>query len=721
MTGDLPTSSAVQNDANTPRDAVDTPAARVDWLRETLEHHNYQYYVLDAPSIPDADYDALFRELQALEAEHPELRSPESPTQRVGGAALSAFAQVTHRVPMLSLGNAFEDNDVIAFDRRCAEGLGKLAKGKARQDAKAERTVEPVIGDLFASDTPADSDMQYAAELKFDGLAVSLRYENGALVQAATRGDGTTGEDVTANVRTIRRLPLRLHGAAPAVLEVRGEVFMLRADFDALNARQREADEKTFVNPRNAAAGSLRQLDPKITAKRPLSFFAYGLGELEGAERPDSHAAMLDWFASLGLPVCAERRVVHGAQGLLDFYREIGARRDALPYDIDGVVYKVNAFAEQDILGFVSRAPRFAIAHKFPAQEMTTTLLDIEVQVGRTGAITPVARLEPVFVGGVTVTNATLHNEAEIARKDVRIGDTVIVRRAGDVIPEIVGVVAERRPADARVFTMPAACPVCGSHIERPEDEAIARCTGGLFCAAQRKQALWHFASRRAMDIDGLGDKIVEQLVDQHIVRTPADLYKLGIAKLAALDRMAEKSASNLVAAIDASRNTTLARFIYALGIRHVGEATAKDLARYFGNLDALLAASEAELLQVPDVGPVVAQSIANFLRESHNVEVIEQLRAAGVHWDEHEVTHGPQPLAGKTIVLTGTLPTLSRDIAKEMLEAAGAKVAGSVSKKTDYVVAGAEAGSKLAKAEELGIPILDEDGMRTLLEGGTA
>ena len=713
MTGDpLPSAPAEQPEAG-------NPAARVDWLRQTLEHHNYQYYVLDAPSIPDAEYDALFRELQALEAEHPELQSPESPTQRVGGAALSVFSQVTHRIPMLSLNNAFDAEDVVAFDRRCAEGLGKLAKGKAARDAQAASPMDDLFAEPSTSAASSESSgVEYAAELKFDGLAISLRYEQGRLVQAATRGDGTTGEDVTANVRTIRSLPLKLHGKAPAVLEVRGEVFMLHKDFEALNARQRDAGEKTFVNPRNAAAGSLRQLDPKITAKRPLSFFSYGIGELEGAARPASHAAMLDWFATLGLPVCAERQVVQGATGLLAFYEDIGARRASLPYDIDGVVYKVNAFTEQETLGFVSRAPRFAIAHKFPAQEMTTTLLDIEVQVGRTGAITPVARLEPVFVGGVTVTNATLHNEDEIARKDVRIGDTVIVRRAGDVIPEIVGVVAERRPADARTFVMPTTCPVCGSHIERPEDEAIARCTGGLFCGAQRKQALWHFASRRAMDIDGMGDKIVEQLVDQQIVRTPADLYKLGVAKLAALDRMADKSASNLVAAIDKSRATTLARFIYALGIRHVGEATAKDLARHFGNLDALLAAREAELLQVRDVGPVVAQSIANFLAEPHNVEVIEQLRAAGVHWDEQEAALGPQPLAGKTIVLTGTLPTLARDAAKEMLEAAGAKVAGSVSKKTDYVVAGAEAGSKLAKAEELGIPVVDEEGMLRMLQG---
>ncbi len=675
-------------------------AERASWLRDELDRHNYQYYVLDAPSIPDAEYDALFGELQALETAHPDLLTPDSPTQRVGGAPLSAFDSVRHRVPMLSLNNGFEDEDVAGFDRRCAQGLGRTVPADG-------------AADLFS----AAEAVEYACELKFDGLAMSLRYEDGRLVQAATRGDGETGEDVTANVRTIKAIPLRLRGQAPAVLEVRGEVFMYRRDFDKLNARQADAGEKTFVNPRNAAAGSLRQLDPRITARRPLSFFAYGLGELQGADRPVSHSVMLDGFAALGLPVCNERAVVKGAQGLLDFYRDVGAKRDALPYDIDGVVYKVNVLAEQEQLGFVSRAPRFALAHKFPAQEMTTVVEDIEVQVGRTGAITPVARLAPVFVGGVTVTNATLHNEDEVRRKDVHIGDTVIVRRAGDVIPEVVAVVPERRPLDARAFVMPTECPVCGSHIEKLEDEAIARCTGGLICAAQRKQALLHFAQRRALDIEGLGDKVVEQLVDQSIVRTPADLFKLGVAKLAALDRMADKSAGNLVAAIEAARETTFARFIFSLGIRHVGEATAKDLARHFGKLDALMAADEAALLEVNDVGPVVAQSIAHFFAEPHNVEVIEQLRAAGVHWPESEpVAKAPAPLAGKTFVLTGTLPTLSREAAKEMLEAAGAKVAGSVSKKTDYVVAGAEAGSKLDKAEALGVPVLDEAGMLALL-----
>ncbi len=697
MTG---TRTGAQAQASAP--AAASPAARADWLRETLERYNYEYYVLDAPTVPDADYDALFRELQQIETEHPELLHPDSPTQRVGGAPLAAFATVRHAIPMLSLNNGFEDEDVLAFDRRCAQGLGLEPAGAG----------EP---DLFS----AAAAVEYACELKFDGLAMSLRYENGQLVQAATRGDGESGEDVTANVRTIKSIPLRLRGQAPAVLEVRGEVLMFRADFDRLNARQAEAGEKTFVNPRNAAAGSLRQLDPRITARRPLSFFAYGIGELQGAQRPDTHSQMLDGFAALGLPVCQERAVVRGAQGLLDFYRGVGARRDQLPYDIDGVVYKVNALAEQERLGFVSRAPRFALAHKFPAQEMTTVVEDIEVQVGRTGAITPVARLAPVFVGGVTVTNATLHNEDEVRRKDVHVGDTVIVRRAGDVIPEVVGVVLERRPADARAFVMPTACPVCGSHIERLEGEAIARCTGGLICAAQRKQALLHFAQRRAMDIEGLGDKVVEQLVDQGIVRTPADLFKLGVAKLAALERMADKSAANLVAAIEGARATTLNRFIFSLGIRHVGEATAKDLARHFGKLDGLMAADETALLEVNDVGPVVAQSIVNFFAEAHNVEVIEQLRAAGVHWPESEPqARAPAPLAGKTFVLTGTLPTLSREEAKERLEAAGAKVAGSVSKKTDYVVAGAEAGSKLEKAQALGVAVLDEDGMLALLAG---
>lgn len=681
------------------RAGITSPAEQAARLRAELEQHNYAYYVLDAPTVPDAEYDRLYAALVQIETEHPELVTPDSPTQRVGGQPATGFATVTHKVPMLSLNNGFADEDVVAFDRRVSEALYE-------RDGDAN--------DLFGQA------VEYACELKFDGLAVALRYEDGLLVKAATRGDGTTGEDVTANIKTVRSIPLRLRTPTPpAVLEARGEVLMFRRDFEKMNERQREAGEKEFANPRNAAAGSLRQLDSRVTARRPLSFFSYGIGELLGADMPPTHDALLRWYLELGLPVCDRRAVVHGASGLLAFYREVGQARASLPYDIDGVVYKVNRLDEQQRLGFVSRAPRFALAHKFPAQEALTTLLDIEVQVGRTGAITPVARLAPVFVGGVTVTNATLHNEDEVRRKDLLIGDTVIVRRAGDVIPEVVGAVLERRPADARAFVMPSACPVCGSAIERLPDEAIARCTGGLICAAQRKQALWHFAQRRALDIDGLGEKLIDQLVDQHLIRTPADLFKLGLAKLAALDRMADKSASNLLAALEQAKHTTLARFIYALGIRHVGEATAKDLARHFGMLDRLMAASEAELLEVNDVGPVVAQSIANFFAEPHNVEVIEQLRAAGVSWAESEPQRAAavSPLAGKTFVLTGTLPTLSREQAKERLEAAGAKVAGSVSKKTDYVVAGAEAGSKLAKAEELGVPVLDEDGMLALLD----
>ncbi|VVE71057.1 DNA ligase (NAD(+)) LigA [Pandoraea anapnoica] len=697
--------------ANAPTPADATAAAqRAAELRAELARHNRAYYEDDAPLIPDAEYDRLFGELVALENAHPELQRADSPTQRVGGKPVDGFAPVVHRVPMLSLNNGFADEDVEAFDRRVSDGLRPDAAGAAGAGNASS-------GDLFGAP------VEYAAELKFDGLAIALRYEQGVLVQAATRGDGTTGEDVTANIRTIKKIPLKLKtDDPPEVLEVRGEVLMFRADFDKLNVAQEAAGEKVFVNPRNAAAGSLRQLDSKITAKRPLSFFAYGVGELVGVPMPETHSALLDWYVTLGIPVNDKREVVQGAQGLLKFYREVGEARASLPYDIDGVVYKVNRRDEQDRLGFVSRAPRFALAHKFPAQEALTTLLDIEVQVGRTGAITPVARLAPVFVGGATVTNATLHNEDEIRRKDVMIGDTVIVRRAGDVIPEVVGSVLDRRPDDARAFVMPTECPVCGSAIEKLPDEAIARCTGGLICAAQRKQALLHFAQRRALDIEGLGDKLVEQLVDQQIIRTPADLFKLGVAKLAALDRMADKSASNLVAALETARHTTLARFIFALGIRHVGEATAKDLARHFGKLDNLIAVCKrdsdlTELLAVPDVGPIVAESINNFFCEDHNVEVIEQLRAAGVTWPESEpAAVAPLPLAGKTFVLTGTLPTLSRDEAKAMLEAQGAKVAGSVSAKTDYVVAGAEAGSKLAKAEALGVPVLDEDAMRAML-----
>ncbi len=663
--------------------------ARSAWLRNELNRHAHAYYVLDNPSIPDAEYDQLFRELQQLEAAHPELVTPDSPTQRVGGAPLPEFAQVRHDVPMLSINNGFSEEDIRAFDRRVREGLAEL------------------------------HDVDYACELKFDGLAINLRYVDGLLVQAATRGDGSTGEDVTANIRTVRSIPLRLHTVRPpAVLDVRGEVLMFKADFARLNQRQRDADQKEFANPRNAAAGSLRQLDPRVTAQRSLRFFAYGIGHLDGAELPDTHAGLLDWYRTLGIPVCAERAVVRGAAGLLAFFADIGARRPALPYDIDGVVYKLNRVAQQRTLGFVSRAPRFALAHKFPAEEATTTVLGIDVQVGRTGAVTPVARLAPVSVGGVTVTNATLHNEDEVRRKDIRIGDSVIVRRAGDVIPEVVANVPERRPADAREFLMPTACPVCGSTIVRPEEEAVARCSGGwIKCAAQRKGGLLHFVSRRAMDIEGLGEQLVEQLVERGLVTTPADFYRLGLTALAELDRMAQKSAQNVLDALDKSKSTTLARFIYALGIRHVGESTAKSLARHFGQLDALLQANEAQILEVDDIGPVVAKSILDFLSDPLNRELIEQLRAAGIHWDEHVVERRALHLAGKTFVLTGTLPTLRRDEAQAMIEAAGGKVAGSVSKKTSYVVAGEEAGSKLAKAEELGVPVIDEAALMKLLE----
>ena len=672
-----------------------SPAVRAAALRAEIARHDHAYYVLDAPTIPDAEYDRLFQELQAIEAAHPELRTADSPTQRVGGKPLAQFAAVRHRIPMLSIRTETdtEASGAFVFDSRVRSAL-------KRNDE--------------------DPPIEYAAELKFDGLAISLRYEDGVLVQAATRGDGETGEDVTANVRTVKAIPLRLRGEAPPVLEIRGEVYMRRDDFERLNTRQADAGDKTFVNPRNAAAGSIRQLDPSIAARRPLSFFAYGLGDTGEWTPPATHAEVLDVIAAFGLPVCEHRAVVQGAQGLADFHARMGALRDTLPFDIDGVVYKVNSRALQQQLGFVTREPRWAVAHKYPAQEAVTLLRDIEVQVGRTGALTPVARLEPVFVGGVTVTNATLHNQDEIDRKDVRIGDWVIVRRAGDVIPEVVAPVLERRSGEPPRFVLLEkfpTCPVCGSHVVRGEDEAVARCTGGLFCPAQRKQALLHFAGRRAMDIEGLGDKLVDQLVDAAIVKTPVDLYRLGVLALANLERMGEKSAQNLLMAIEKSRSTTLARFIFALGIRNVGEATARDLARHFGNLDALVAADVDALQQVPDVGPIVAQCIADFFGEPHNREVIEQLRAAGVQWAEGE----PQgtvagALAGKTFVLTGTLPTLSRDEAKALIEAQGGKVAGSVSKKTHYVVAGAEAGSKLEKAQALGVAIVDEDGLRALL-----
>lgn len=655
-------------------------------MQQELARLEHAYYVLDQPLVPDAEYDRLYRELLELEAQNPQWVTPDSLSQRVGGAPLKAFLEVKHSVPMLSLNNAFEVTELVGFDRRCREGLGL-------------------------------DQVEYACELKFDGLAISLRYEDGHLVLAATRGDGTSGEDVTSNIRTIRSIPLRLKGSGfPKVLEIRGEVFMYRSDFERMNQHAVNNGEKEFANPRNAAAGSLRQLDPRVTAKRPLSFFAYGLGALEPSQwQPRTHSELLDCYEALGLPVCHERAVAHSLDGLIHFYESIGKKRQQLPYEIDGVVYKVNSFAEQNRLGYVSRAPRFAVAHKYPAQEEITTVLGIDVQVGRTGAITPVARLAPVLVGGVTVTNATLHNEDEVRRKDVRIGDTVVVRRAGDVIPEVVSVVIDRRPPNTNPFVMPNRCPVCDSHIERLSDEAVARCSGGLFCAAQRKQALLHFAQRRAMDIEGLGDKIVDQLVDLNLVRTPADLYRLGFTALVNLERMGEKSADNLLQSIAQSKKTTLARFIFGLGIRHVGESTAKDLAKHFGDIHLLMDAKMDDLLRVNDVGPVVADSILSFMSEPHNREVIEQLLISGIAF-QHEDKSTTVDLSGKTFVLTGTLPTLSRDQAKAMLEAAGAKVAGSVSQKTTFVVAGTEAGGKLDKAIELGIPILDEDALVKLL-----
>jgi DNA ligase (NAD+) len=671
--------------------------ARIARLRAEIERHNHAYYVLDAPVIPDAEYDKLFRELQTLEAQHPELAAPDSPTRRVGGKPLDAFAPVCHAVPMLSIRTETDISDAgaIAFDARVRKELG-LGEG--------------------------DAPVEYACELKFDGLAINLRYERGILVQAATRGDGETGEDVTQNVRTIHCIPLHLKGCSAEVLEVRGEVYMSRKDFERYNDKQREKGLPTLVNPRNGAAGSIRQLDPVLAARRPLSFFAYGLGETRGWGMPATHEAVLDSLSRMGVPVSEERSVVRGAQGLVNFHRSIAAKRDGLPFDIDGVVYKVNSLALQNELGFVSREPRWAVAHKYPAEEQLTVVRDIDIQVGRTGKLTPVAKLEPVFVGGTTVSNATLHNEDETRRKDVRIGDTVIVRRAGDVIPEVVGVVIDQRPANAGepfdLFSrLQGKCPVCGSRIVREEGEADWRCTGGLFCPAQRVQALLHFASRRAMDIEGLGYKLAEQLVDGGIVNTPADLYRLGMS-VANLERMGEKSAYNLLEAIEHSKQTTLARFIYALGIRNVGEATAKDLARHFGTLESLMKADEEALRQVPDVGPVVAKSIVAFFLEPHNIEVVKALRAHGVQWVEHEAQAVRESsLSGKTFVLTGTLATMAREQAKEKLEALGAKVSGSVSKKTDYVVAGAEAGSKLDKARELGVAVLDEQQFLTLLE----
>ena len=648
------------------------PERKAQALREQLERHNRLYYIEDAPEITDAEYDALFAELQALESAHPRLRTPDSPTQRVGAAPLSEFGEVRHRTPMLSISNAFDEEEVRAFHKRISQTLGT-------------------------------QDIEYAAEPKFDGLAVSLIYRDGALAQAATRGDGTTGEDVTLNLRTVGSLPLRISLAEP--VEVRGEVLMYRRDFDALNRRQREAGQKEYVNPRNAAAGAVRQLDSRITATRRLRFFAYALI----SENPGkTHAQALDRLVQLGFPVCKERAVVPGVEGLLGYYRRIGEVRDELPYAIDGVVYKVNRLDWQERLGYVARAPRFALAHKYPAEEQTTEVLGIEVQVGRTGALTPVARLKPVFVGGVTVTNATLHNESELRRKDVRVGDTVVVRRAGDVIPEVVSVRLDSRPAVAKEYEFPANCPICGSAVVKNEDEAVHRCSGGLYCPAQRKQAILHFASRRALNIEGLGERLVDQLVDKALVRNPSDLYALSTDRLQDLERMGEKSAANLVAELERSRKTTLERLIYALGIRNVGESTARDLARHFGDLEALVNATGEALLQVPDVGPIVARSIRQFFDEAHNREVIRELVRRGVRWEK--VPAAPRGSGQvKSFVLTGTLSHMTREEARAAIEAKGHKVSGSVSKKTDFLVAGEDAGSKLERARQLGVKVLAE------------
>ena len=695
-------SGSEEDKANAPS-AYDLANEQAIQLRKLLHRYAHAYYTLDAPEVPDAEYDRLFQQLQSIEALYPVLLTVDSPTQRVGGAVLPEFSSVRHRVPMLSIRTETdtEASGAAAFDTRIRKELG-LPEGA--------------------------SEVEYVAELKFDGLAMSLRYENGILVQAATRGDGEFGEDVTHNVRTIGQIPLQLF-EVPSVLEVRGEVYMRRDDFDVLNQRQLLKiseglkGEKTFVNPRNAAAGAVRQLDSNIAAQRPLSFFAYGLGEVSGwplAVAPfKRHYDLLQALKAWGFPVAAQTQCVRGAGGLIDFHAQIAQVRDKLPYDIDGVVYKVNDLGLQEKLGFVTREPRWAVAHKYPAQEELTTVQAIDIQVGRTGKLTPVAKLAPVFVGGVTVTNATLHNEDEARRKDVRVGDTVIVRRAGDVIPEVVSVVLAQRPLGAPIFTMPHVCPVCGSAALRDEDEADYRCSGGLFCGAQRKQAFLHFAQRRAVEVDGLGEKLIDQLVDAGVVSTLPDLYKLGLSALVQLDRMAEKSALNILAALEASKSTTLPRFIYGLGIRHVGEATAKEFARHFGTLDAFMNAPLDQLLEVSDVGPIVAQSVLAFFAQSHHQEIVAQLRACGVRWEEGAPAERvPKPLSGQTIVLTGTLPTLSRDEAKAMLEEAGAKVAGSVSQKTSYVVAGAEAGSKLEKALALGVPVLDEAGLLSLLKG---
>ena len=668
-----------------------TTKNEIEELKKQLRHHEYQYHVLDAPEIPDAEYDKLMQRLKALEEANPELITSNSPTQRVGAAPLSAFETVRHEIPMLSLDNVFDEESYLAFDKRVRDRL------KNRDE------------------------LTFCCELKLDGLAVSLLYENGELVQAATRGDGTVGENITANVRTIRAIPLRLTGDnIPARVEIRGEVFMPQKGFEALNEEARRTDGKVFANPRNAAAGSLRQLDPRITAKRPLTFYCYGVGLIEGGTLPDTHYDRLQQFKAWGLPVSDYVQLRQGHKAVLDFYHQIEQVRPELGFDIDGVVIKVNSIAIQEELGFVSRAPRWATAFKFPAQEQITLLKDVEFQVGRTGAITPVARLEPVQVAGVIVSNATLHNADEIERLGVHIGDTVIIRRAGDVIPQIVSVVADKRPADSREIVFPTQCPVCGSDIERIEGEAVARCTGGLICGAQRKEALKHFVSRRAMDVDGMGDKIIDQLVEKEYVQTPADLYQLSAGKLTGLDRMGPKSAQKLIDALEKSKQTTLARFIYALGIREVGEATAANLAAHYATLDAVMAADEESLKTVQDIGHVVAKHVVNFFHEAHNQAVINDLiTKANIHWPEVKVVNSADidsPFAGKTVVLTGSMSVLTRDEAKDKLVALGAKVAGSVSKKTDMVIAGEAAGSKLAKANELGIQVIDEDELIRLL-----
>ena len=666
--------------------------ARAAELRAQIAQHDYRYYVLDDPLIPDAEYDRLMLELRALESAHPELITPDSPTQRVSGTPGGSFGEIVHKVAMLSLDNAFSEEDVQAFDRRVHERLG-------------------VTGDL-----------DYVAEPKLDGLAVTVIYREGLLAQAATRGDGLTGENVTPNVRTIRAVPQRLRPPAPPLLEARGEIFMPLAGFERMNREARERGEKVFVNPRNAAAGSLRQLDARITASRPLTAFFYGLGALEGAAPPARQSELLEWLRRLGLPTSRDARTVRGVAGCLGYYRELGERRSSLPYQIDGVVYKLDDRADQERLGFVSRAPRWAIAHKFAPDEALTVVRDIEFQVGRTGALTPVARLAPVFVSGVTVSNVTLHNIDEVHRKDVRVGDTVVVRRAGDVIPEVVSVVPDRRREDARPVQLPERCPVCGSRVLRVEGEAVARCTGGFTCSAQRQEALRHFASRRALDIEGLGERMIEQLVERDQVKSPADLYALTLPQLAQLERMGEKSAANLLAAIEKSKQTTLPRLLYGLGIRDVGEATALALARHFGSLERLMSADERTIQQVPDVGPVVAAHIAAFFASEEHLRVINALRDKGVTWPDLEpAPRSTGSLTGRTFVITGTLSSMTREQAQEALTARGAKVTASVSKKTSYIVAGGEAGSKLARAEELGVPVLDEQQFLDLLgsDGG--